>query len=254
MCSFAPYWVGPHRFHNTGSTLCYRSNTLTVAWYFTYLLMVGCFLVYFVECFLNGGTLEMLPPMTRFTLDLKHKQRIMYMYMYIFKKNICWFINKFLQSKHFQFSEQSGQKLYSYLPMVGGSLRVLWLLPPLKLVAMISLKYIWCAWSSSTRVRYCRHFASVICNLLHLNFSETTWSIEFGRNMKFAAGRFTLDLKHKQKIMYMYIFSKNICWFINKFLQSKHFQFSEQSGQKLYSYFPWCKPGRLSLHLWHLFI
>jgi hypothetical protein len=190
MCSFAPYWVGPHRFHNTGSTLCYRSNKLTVAWYFTYLLMVGWFLVFnstfsnisaiswrsvleveearvpwknhrpwfkwtnvtneaivfLVECFLNGGTLEMLPPMTRFTLDLKHKQRIMYMYMYIFSKNICWFINKFLQSKHFQFSEQSGQKLYSYLPMVGGSLRVLWLLPPLKLVAMISLKYCW-KWS-----------------------------------------------------------------------------------------------------------
>jgi hypothetical protein len=51
------------------------------------------FLVYFVECFLNGGTLEILPPMTRFTLDLKHKQKIMY--MYIFSKNICWFINKF---------------------------------------------------------------------------------------------------------------------------------------------------------------
>jgi hypothetical protein len=28
-------------------------------------------------------------------------------------------------------------KLSSYLPMVGDSLRVLWLLPPLKLVAMI---------------------------------------------------------------------------------------------------------------------
>jgi len=104
------------------------------------------FLVYFVGCFLNGGTLEMLPPMTRFTLDLKHKQKIMYMYMYIFSKNICWFINKFLQSKHFQFSKQSGQKLYSYFPMVGGSFRVLWLLPPLKLVAMISLKYCW-KWS-----------------------------------------------------------------------------------------------------------
>jgi hypothetical protein len=49
------------------------------------------FLVYFVECFLNGGTLEMLPPMTKFTLDLKHKQKNMY--MYIFSKNICWFIN-----------------------------------------------------------------------------------------------------------------------------------------------------------------
>ena len=36
---------------------------------------------------------------------------------------------------------------------------------------------IWCAWSSSTRVRYCRHFASAVCKLLHLNFSETTWSI-----------------------------------------------------------------------------
>ena len=36
---------------------------------------------------------------------------------------------------------------------------------------------IWCAWSSSTRVRYYRHFASVVCKLLHLNFSETTWSI-----------------------------------------------------------------------------
>ena len=48
MGSFAPYWVGPHRFHNTGSTLCYRGNKLTVAWYVTYLLMVGWFLVFLV--------------------------------------------------------------------------------------------------------------------------------------------------------------------------------------------------------------
>ena len=33
-------------------------------------------------------------------------------------------------------------KFVSYLPMVGGSLRVLRLLPPLKLVAMIQLKYL----------------------------------------------------------------------------------------------------------------
>ena len=46
MGSFAPYWVGPHRFHNPGSALCYRSNTLTVAWYFTKLLMIGWFLVF----------------------------------------------------------------------------------------------------------------------------------------------------------------------------------------------------------------
>jgi len=46
MGSFASYWVGPHRFHNPGSTLCYRSNKLTVAWYVTYLLMVGWFLVF----------------------------------------------------------------------------------------------------------------------------------------------------------------------------------------------------------------
>ena len=32
-------------------------------------------------------------------------------------------------------------KFTSCLPMVGGSLRVLWLLPPLKLVAMTQLKY-----------------------------------------------------------------------------------------------------------------
>ena len=31
-------------------------------------------------------------------------------------------------------------KFTRFLPMVGGSLRVLWLLPPLKLVAMILLK------------------------------------------------------------------------------------------------------------------
>jgi len=31
----------------------------------------------------------------------------------------------------------SSEKFTSYLPMISGSLRVLWLLPPLKLVAMI---------------------------------------------------------------------------------------------------------------------
>jgi hypothetical protein len=36
-----------------------------------------------------------------------------------------------------------GIKLASCLPMVGGSLRVIRLLPPLKLVAMIKLKYCW---------------------------------------------------------------------------------------------------------------
>jgi hypothetical protein len=34
-------------------------------------------------------------------------------------------------------------KITSCLPMVGGSLQVLWLIPPLKLVAMILLKYCW---------------------------------------------------------------------------------------------------------------
>ena len=45
-------------------------------------------------------------------------------------------------------SQPQAIKYTSCLPMVGGSLRVLRLLPPIKLVAMILLKY-WCACCSS---------------------------------------------------------------------------------------------------------
>ena len=39
-------FFGPISCSNPGSALCYRSNKLTVAWYSTYHLMVGWFLVF----------------------------------------------------------------------------------------------------------------------------------------------------------------------------------------------------------------
>ena len=53
----------------------------------------------------------------------------------------CVFVQLCKLQKGALYSQPQVIKFTSYMPMVGGSLRILRLLPPLKLVAMIQLKY-----------------------------------------------------------------------------------------------------------------